>query len=675
MLATMLNNGLLAASDTAFVGLQTHQVSGGIANFAWLMVVIPLTMSGLLLVTGRKFDSWGHWLGVAASWCAFLIGAATLLQVIDLEPSQRAIKVPVFQWLSAGVGQDQISLGWNLLLDPLSLTFVMLVTFVGSLIHVYAVAYMEHDQNRRRFFAYLNLFIAAMLTLVLSDSYIMVFFGWEGVGLASYMLIGFWNHELPNAIAAKKAFVMNRVGDLGLLLAMMTMYSQIGDLSFFKVLGAARGGDLSTGWATALGLFLLLAACGKSAQFPLQAWLGDAMAGPTPVSALIHAATMVTAGVYLIVRSGPIYLVAPNAQLVVAIIGAITLLFGAVVGCAKDDMKKVLAASTMSQIGYMMLGAGLGPIGWTLAIFHLFVHGFFKAQLFLGAGSVMHAMDDQVDIRRFGALNKVMKVSWVCFGIAWLAILGIPPFSGFFSKEPIIAAAFEASTFGPTAAWVFGLIAMIGAAITSFYMSRLFFMMFHGKARWTEHKRDGSHLHPHEAGWLMNGPIVILSVFSLALGAVMSLTGAFSNWLEPVTGTLAASEHAHHPVLSHNAISVATLVLVVIGVIGAFLLFVKQEVPQTPPAANFLVRAARADLHQDTVNESVAVLPGRVVTQGVGFSDRWIIDGIVRGLAALALGIGRAIRGVQNGYIRSYASYTLVGVLMALVLVLGYQFV
>lgn len=646
----------------------------GISAFAWLMVAIPLVSAAFLLIGGRRTDAWGHWLAVLASWSSFIIGALCLVQVLGLDPLKRSLGVPVFTWAQVGVGEESVKIAWNLLLDPLSLTFVMLVTFVGSLIHVYAVSYMEHDQNRRRFFAYLNLFVAAMLTLVLSDSYLFVFFGWEGVGLASYLLIGFWNHELPNAIAAKKAFVMNRVGDLGLLLALMTAYAQVGNLSFVEVLGAAKSGTLSPGWATALGLFFLLAACGKSAQFPLQAWLGDAMAGPTPVSALIHAATMVTAGVYLVVRSGEVYLASPTAQLMVAIIGAITLLFGAIVGCAKDDMKKVLAASTMSQIGYMMLGAGLGPIGWTLAIFHLFVHGFFKAQLFLGAGSVMHAMSDQVDIRRFGALSKVMKITWITFGIGWLAILGIPPFSGFFSKEPIIGAAFAIGTFGETGAWIFGLITMLGAGITSFYMSRLFFLMFHGKKRWTGTRSgETNHVHPHEVSWLMNGPILVLSVFSIAMGAGLGATGLFKQWLEPVTGSMEAMEKIgeHHTVLSHTLISVITLVLVLIGVAGAYWLFVKEEVALTPPPANALVRAARVDLCQDIVNENLLVKPVAAGAEGVGFLDRGLIDGIVRALSAGALQLGEIIRGIQNGYIRVYAAYITFGVILALAVVAG----
>lgn len=647
----------------------------GVAEYAWLMVAIPLLSSAFLLVCGRSTDKWGHWLAVAASWSSFLIGFIIFCQMIGQAPAERSILAPVFTWFKAGGGNETIELSWNLLLDPLSMTFVLLVTFVGSLIHVYSVAYMEHDPDRRRFFAYLNFFVASMLTLVLSDSYVALFFGWEGVGLASYLLIGFWNHELANAVAAKKAFVMNRVGDLGLLLAMMAMYAEFNSMKFVDVLGASRSGDMTGGWATAIGLFLLLAACGKSAQFPLQAWLGDAMAGPTPVSALIHAATMVTAGVYLIVRSGDIFVASPTAQLCVAIVGAITLLFGAIVGCAKDDMKKVLAASTMSQIGYMMLGAGLGPIGWTLAIFHLFVHGFFKAQLFLGAGSVMHAMNEQVDMRRFGGLRTVMKVSWICFGIAWLAILGIPPFSGFFSKEPIIAAAFNSAAFGTTGAWIFGLIAMVGAGITSFYMSRLFFMIFHGEKRWTTEFDGGSDVHPHEASWLMNGPIVVLSVFSLAMGMVLGFTEKFTQWLEPVTGTAAATENASVSVLSHAAISVITLILVLCGLALAFVMYVRKPVPKVAPASNALVEAARVDLYQDTVNESVAMLPAQLLTVGVGGADRGLIDGIVRGIAWCAGALGRALSHVQNGYIRAYASYILGGVLVALVLVVGSQLV
>ncbi len=389
-----LVNGLASGAILEF-GAAT-----GMAQYAWLMIAIPFVSSMFLLIAGRRVDSWGHYLGMLAPWASFVIGVVILAEMLGRSPENRAQTLTVWNWLPG----SEVNVNFGLLLDPLSISFVMLVTFVGGLIHIYSVGYMAADPDRRRFFAYLNFFVASMLTLVLGSSYLVTFVGWEGVGLASYLLIGFWNQVHNNALAANKAFIMNRVGDLGLLLAMMSMFAVVGSVDFADVLGVT----LRPGWATAIGLFLLLAACGKSAQFPLQAWLGDAMAGPTPVSALIHAATMVTAGVYLMVRSGAIYTQTPVASLVVAIVGAITLLFGAIVGCAKDDMKKVLAASTMSQIGYMMLGAGLGPVGWAFAIFHLITHGFFKAQLFLSAGAVMHAMGEQVNIRRFGGLFKVM---------------------------------------------------------------------------------------------------------------------------------------------------------------------------------------------------------------------------------------------------------------------------
>src|SRR5689334_19856328 len=383
------------------------------------------------------------------SWAAFVVGFIVWLTMLGRDGEDRAAHLHLFNWVPAG----SFNLDAGMLVDQLSVTFVLLVTFVGSLIHVYSLGYMEHDPDKRRFFAYLNLFVAAMLLLVLANSYLLLYVGWEGVGLASYLLIGFWNWNPAYATAANKAFVANRVGDFGLSIAIMLMFFHFGAVDFTTVLGAA-GSNANQGFMTAMGLMLLLGACGKSAQFPLQSWLGDAMAGPTPVSALIHAATMVTAGVYLVVRSGFIFHGAPNAQLVVVIVGAITLLFGAVVGCAKDDIKKALAASTMSQIGYMMLAAGLGPVGAAFAIFHLLTHGFFKAGMFLGAGSVMHGMNDSVNMRRFGGLFTAMRITATTFGAGWLAIIGFPGLSGFWSKDKIIETAF--STGDGWRPWVFG---------------------------------------------------------------------------------------------------------------------------------------------------------------------------------------------------------------------------
>ncbi len=483
---------------TYAAGLATHEgevhAATGITAYAWLLVALPMVGAALLLLGGHRTDKFGPVLATCLSWGSFLVGALVFIAMLGRDAESRSQGVKLFDWIAGGA--FKVTAG--LQIDQLSMVFVLLITFVGSLIHVYSLGYMEHDPDKRRFFAYLNLFVAAMLLLVLSDSYLLLYVGWEGVGLASYLLIGFWNWNPAYATAANKAFVANRVGDLGLSIAIMIMFFHFGAVDFATVNeGVAGLNGVNQAFMTAMGLMLLLGACGKSAQFPLQSWLGDAMAGPTPVSALIHAATMVTAGVYLVVRSSAIFEAAPTAQLVVVIVGAITLVFGAVVGCAKDDIKKALAASTMSQIGYMMLAAGLGPVGYAFAIFHLLTHGFFKAGMFLGAGSVMHGMNDQVNMRRFGGLSGAMKITWATFGLGWLAILGVPPFSGFWSKDKIIEAAFIGEGWRP---WVFGMAALLGAGVTAFYMSRLFFMTFHGKKRWTDD------VHPHESGLLMTDP-------------------------------------------------------------------------------------------------------------------------------------------------------------------------
>lgn len=632
-------------------------------SLAPLLVAVPLASAAVLLLLGRRSDRWGHWLGLLASAAAFVVGALLLVELLGRPADDRSIQVHLFDWIQAG----RFDLSAGLLVDPLSLTFVLLVTFVGSLIHLYSVAYMAHDVARRRFFAYLNLFIAAMLILVLADSYLLLFVGWEGVGLASYLLIGFWNHRTPYAVAAKKAFVANRIGDIGLLVALMLMFATFGSVDFASVSAGIDGGLASTATLTAMGLMLLLAACGKSAQFPLQSWLGDAMAGPTPVSALIHAATMVTAGVYLIVRSAPVFEGAPTAQLVVTIVGAITLVFGAIVGCAKDDIKKALAASTMSQIGYMVLAAGLGPVGYAFAIFHLVTHGFFKAGMFLGAGSVMHGMDDQTDMRRFGALRKYMVITWVTFGLGWLAILGVPPFSGFWSKDKIIESAFVVPEgAGEWRAWLFGAVALIGAGITAFYMSRLFFMTFHGSKRWTR-DADGHEPHPHESPALMTIPMIVLAIGSVGLGFVLQLGGGFTTWLEPVTGHV---EH-HEPVLPVLVIQVVTLLAVAVGLALAWRQYASLPVPETAPEGSALTRAARVDLYQDAVNDAVLVEPGQHLTRSLVYGDRTAVDGTFTGLGRLTVGIGELVRKLQTGYARQYAATMLLGLVVLAVVVLA----
>ncbi|MGH3680341.1 MAG: NADH-quinone oxidoreductase subunit L, partial [Natronosporangium sp.] len=453
----------------------------GLLNYVWLLVAIPAASAAALLLAGRRADRWGHLLGCASVGAAFLLGLGMFSQLSGLDEHRRAVEQSLWTFLAVG----DLRVDFGLLFDPLAAVFVLLITGVGFLIHVYAVGYLAHaphDQThepaataRRRFFGYFNLFVAAMLVLVLGNNYLLLYLGWEGVGLASYLLIAFWFSRPSAATAGKKAFLMNRVGDAGFVLAIFLLFAQLGTVQFSGVFAGVAG--MSSTVLLVLGLLLLLGATGKSGQFPLQAWLPDAMEGPTPVSALIHAATMVTAGVYLIARSHPIFSANLTLQTVVVSVGAATLLIGAIIGCAKDDIKRVLAWSTVSQIGYMFLAVGLGGVAYALGLIHLLAHGFFKAGLFLGAGSVMHGMDDQVDIRRFGGLWRFLPITWATFGLAWLAIIGIPPLSGFFSKDPILAAAFDRPGW---TGWLFGGAALLGAGLTAFYMTRLFVLTFHG---------------------------------------------------------------------------------------------------------------------------------------------------------------------------------------------------
>src|SRR3954454_10325873 len=428
-----------------------YAAASGVFQLTFLLVLLPALSAAVLLLGGRRTNPWGHLLGCATPLASFVIGVVLFFGLISRDGGQsRQIAQHLYTWVSAGGFQASASL----LLDPLSIVFVLLITGVGSLIHIYSIGYMAHDPDRRRFFGELNLFIAAMLLLVLADNYLLMYVGWEGVGLASYLLIGFWHYKPTAAVAAKKAFVVNRVGDLGLSLAIMLMFATFGTFSFAGVFDAVQLPGVHEGTLTAIGLLLLLGACGKSAQAPLQSWLLDAMEGPTPVSALIHAATMVTAGVYLVARSGEIYNMAPDARVAVEVVGAVTLVMGAIIGCAYDDIKKVLAASTMSQIGYMMLAVGIGPGVYAIGIMHLLTHGFFKANMFLGAGSVMHGMNDEVNMRRYGGLRKVMPWTFATFAFGYLAIIGFPPFAGFFSKDKIIESAFDK---GGAGGWVLGI--------------------------------------------------------------------------------------------------------------------------------------------------------------------------------------------------------------------------
>ncbi|MFE0578404.1 NADH-quinone oxidoreductase subunit L [Streptomyces sp. NPDC058874] len=609
-------------------------------NLIALLIAAPLLGAVVLLCGGRRLDKAGHWIGTLLAAVSFGIGVALFADMLGRSAEDRTLTQKLYTWIPVEGFQADMAFQ----LDQLSMTFVLLISGVGTLIHVYSIGYMEHDERRRRFFGYLNLFVAAMLLLVLADNYLLLYFGWEGVGLASYLLIGFWQHKPSAATAAKKAFLVNRVGDMGLSIAIMLMFTTFGTFAFGPVFSAV--GEASEGKLTAIGLMLLLAACGKSAQVPLQSWLGDAMEGPTPVSALIHAATMVTAGVYLIVRSAAVFNAAPDAQLVVTVVGAVTLLFGAIVGCAKDDIKKALAGSTMSQIGYMILAAGLGPIGYVFAIMHLVTHGFFKAGLFLGAGSVMHGMNDEVDMRKYGALRKYMPVTFVTFGLGYLAIIGFPGLSGFFSKDMIIEAAFAK---GGTEGWILGGVTLLGAGITAFYMTRVMLLTFFGEKRW-QPSADGHEPHPHESPKSMTVPMVILAFGSVFAGAFFEIGERFLKWLEPVTG------YAHgNPPVSATTVTAATMVMLLAGVGIAWAMYGKRPVPVVAPRGSLLTRAARRDLYQDDFNHVVLVRGGEHLTRSLVYVDHSLVDGVVNGTAASVGGLSGRLRRLQNGYARSYA--------------------
>jgi NADH-quinone oxidoreductase subunit L len=608
------------------------------------LIALPLFGAAVLLLAGRRSDKWGHLLATALSASSFGVGLYQLSQMLGRPTEERAVTQKLFSWINVGT----FNVDAGLLLDQLSICFVLLITGVGTLIHIYSISYMSHDENRRRFFAYLNLFIAAMLLLVLGNSYLNLYVGWEGVGLASYLLIGFWNQKPAYATASKKAFVMNRVGDMGLSFAIMIAFATLGTVSFSGVQEASHSASKAA--LTAIGIMLLVAATGKSAQFPLQAWLGDAMAGPTPVSALIHAATMVTAGVYLIVRSNFIFDAAPTAQLLVVIVGAITLMFGALVGTAKDDIKKALAASTMSQIGYMVLGAGLGPAGYAFAIMHLLTHGFFKAGMFLGAGSVMHGMNDQVDMRRYGALRKFMPITFATFGLGYLAIIGVPPFAGFYSKDAIIETAFNA---GGLKGILLGSTALLGAAITAFYMTRVMVLTFTSKERWEDDQ------HPHESPLLMWLPMAILAIGSVTTGFLFTRGHALVNWLSPVVGEHAEGEKM---LLQPAVVSGLALLAVIIGVAIAIVKYQRSDIPTVAPQnVSFFTKFARKDLMQDSLNEALFMRPGQALTALLVKGDEKVIDGAVRGIAGTALGAGTTLRRTQTGFARSYAALILIG--------------
>jgi NADH-quinone oxidoreductase subunit L len=639
--------------------------ASGVESAAWLLLALPAFGALVLFLGGRATNAWGHLLGCLTIILAFVWGLVEFFHAVALPAAERTQDLHLFDWIPV----NALQVDFGLRLDPLSLTFVLLITGVGGLIHIYSIGYMSHDRDRRRFFAYLNLFVFSMLLLVLGNSFVTLYLGWEGVGLASYLLIGWYTDRPAAATAAKKAFLMNRVGDVGLALAIFLLFAKLHTTQYTEVF--ARIHTLSPGTITAIALLLLLGACGKSGQFPLQSWLPDAMEGPTPVSALIHAATMVTAGVYLVARSHPIYDLTADGRLVVTCVGTLTLLIGCVVGCAYDDIKKVLAYSTVSQIGYMMLAVGLGPVGYALGIAHLLAHGFFKAGLFLGAGSVMHAMDDDTDMRRFGALFRKMPVTAVTFGLGYLAIIGFPGLSGYFTKDAIIEAAFGQPGWR---GWVFGLAAVIGAGLTAFYMTRLVIMTFFGKARYKDLKSTaGNDYHPHEAPAVMTVPMIILAIGSVAGGAFLTIGGRLTNFLTPSLGPVPTENSGG--ALSGVVVTVLTLVLAALGVVAAILFVGRRDVPvQRPAKVAWPVRAARANLYGDAVNETLIARPGQWLDGMLVFADKAGIDGAVNGIGTLFAAGSERMRRLQTGFVRSYALSMLGGSILVIAALLLVRF-
>ena len=633
---------MLATSDSGAAALQEMAPATGIFSYIWVIVALPLLGSALLLLGGRRTNKWGHLLAILMVWASFALGVAMFVAMLAKPAESRGVTQTLYEWFV--VGDFNVPVAFQL--DQLSMVFVLLITGVGGLIHIYSVGYMAEDPDRRKFFAFLNLFIAAMLLLVLANNFALLYFGWEGVGLASYLLVGFWQWKPSAAVAAKKAFVVNRVGDFGLSIAVMLIFFTFGSVTYPEVFSEA--GQVDSTMINLIGLALLVGACAKSAQFPLHSWLFDAMEGPTPVSALIHAATMVTAGVYLIARANPIFNLAHVASTVVIIVGCISLLAGAIIGMARDEIKKALAGSTMSQIGYMIVAVGLGPAGYIFGIFHLLLHGFFKADLFLGAGSVMHAMNNQENMRRYGALRAVMVVTFGTFLCGYLAIMGIPPFDGFYSKDKIIEAAFGANI------WV-GLVTFIGAMLTGFYMTRIFVMTFLGKARWDDDA------HPHESPKSMIVPMAILALLSTVGGFTLAYNGMFEKWLEPVLGF---TEHD----LPFPAWLLSAAVLAV--VLLAVFLTAKQygrDVPLTAPQhVSWLTKAARVNLYSDAFNETVFMRPGQYLTRSMVWFDHAAVDGAVNSSAATVGGASGRLRRWQTGYARTYALSMLGGAVLVI---------
>ncbi|HUG85007.1 MAG TPA: NADH-quinone oxidoreductase subunit L [Euzebya sp.] len=643
-------NDLLLAADAAAAPFShvTSDPAIAVLDLAWLIPVVPAVMAAILLIAGKRLGRLSSALAIGALGYALAHSILIFLHLQSVAPDARTFVVEVLPWLDVA----GFTVHWSLLIDPLSSIMLLLVTGVGLLIHIYSLGYMAHDPRYERFFAYLNLFAASMLILVLGSSFLVLFVGWELVGLSSYLLIGFWFEKTAYAAAAKKAFITNRIGDVGFMVAMFVIFATFGSLEFAEVL--PRAGEVAAtvgiGVLVAIGLLLLIGATGKSAQIPLYVWLPDAMAGPTPVSALIHAATMVTAGVYLIARTSPIYAQIPDVGLLVAWVGGITAFVAAAIACAQVDLKKILAYSTVSQLGYMFIGVGVGD--HTAAVFHLLTHGFFKALLFLAAGSVMHAMLEQTDIRLMGGLWSKLPITASTSLIGVLAIAGFPLTSGFYSKEEILAAAAE--TRGAEGLWLLGLLV---AGLTAFYMVRWFMLIFTGDRRWQA--PDGSTaIHPHESPLSMTLPLALLAV-GAAVGGALNLdpqTGWLHGWL---VGTVPPFEHAETwiPQAAHLP---AALAVAAIGALLAFLAYRAVDMATVGTGAG-MVGITRNKFYVDEAYELLTVKVGGALARGFARTDSGGIDGLVNGAAGLTRALAGQARRTQSGYVRSYALGILAG--------------
>ena len=620
-------------------------------DLVWLVPALPLAGFLVLLVLGRRLgEPTAGWVATAACGAAFAATVVVFIAMLGEDHHHRSHVYDLFTWLQ--VGGFDVKLGF--LADPLSITMALFITGIGTLIHLYSIGYMHGDPKFSKFFVYLNLFVFSMLMLVLGSNLLVTFLGWEGVGACSYFLISFWFSKDANASAGKKAFVTNRIGDWGFMVAMFLTFSAVGSLDYAVVL--ERVPELAPVTATAIALLLFVGACGKSAQLPLFVWLPDAMAGPTPVSALIHAATMVTSGVYLMTRVNPIlaesYAFAPS---LIAWVGVLTALFAATIAVAQTDIKKVLAYSTVSQLGYMFLAVGSGA--YVAAIFHMVTHAFFKALLFLGSGSVIHGMHDEQDMRRMGGLRKLMPITSATFIVGWLAIAGVPPFAGFFSKDEILLFAYDKSP----ALWALGLVT---ALLTAFYMSRQVFMVFFGDQRWREAQTEEAHeVHPHESPWLMPAPLAVLAGLA-AVGGGLNLPFTkdlhfLGHWLEPV---LEGNERVID-VATGTKVGLAAIAVLAgaIGIALAYRVYLQHKLEPVEP--ELLAEGWRYD-------SSIAAFmggPGRQGFEALTTFDRTVVDGAVNGVAGAVRAGGGRLRVLQSGYVRSYALGIAVGAVGLLV--------